>query len=455
MNQCEFCKEINEAQADGVIKEHFENGRVICSDGVWDLMPTVGCFTEGYTLLVTHAHRDSLYHCTKREKDLFQLFTELLKDLYKKAYGTGYFMFEHGVVDPAIQAPNSVNHVHLHFLPLREGYAGVEKLLADDYSFKEYVFDDMTALDRVIEENQIKAYLLYSFDESYHLVDISVNTLPSQFLRTVTYQIETGNGDEGWNWRKHSFADNMKITYDTLKQTLDDMTSGRFSERVENYEKESNWIHDLSFIERLVPGPFGKNNFLDVACGTGVIGENALKKGWHVTAVDCCKEMLDEVDGSINKVLAVAEELPFEDGSFDAVVCRQGLQYMDMPVALREMARVSSGKIILLHATVDQRDVVFWQSVFNALGYVGKSIIGSYEIQGMISDGIEDASIGEDITLYSSEKLEIPEVLCEKIGEVIAENPESVARSAISYDRSHRILSYTLEWHVIIVEKLK
>jgi SAM-dependent methyltransferase len=39
--------------------------------------------------------------------------------------------------------------------------------------------------------------------------------------------------------------------------------------------------------------------------------------------------------------LSSATELPFDDGSFEVVICQQGLQYFpDRPAAVREMARV-------------------------------------------------------------------------------------------------------------------
>jgi SAM-dependent methyltransferase len=50
-------------------------------------------------------------------------------------------------------------------------------------------------------------------------------------------------------------------------------------------------------------------------------------------------------------VMAAAESLPFPPDSFDLVVSRQGIQFMELPGAVREMARVTrpGGRIVLVN----------------------------------------------------------------------------------------------------------
>jgi SAM-dependent methyltransferase len=88
---------------------------------------------------------------------------------------------------------------------------------------------------------------------------------------------------------------------------------------------------------------------LDVACGTGFATRAAASTvGSHgsVVAIDINPTMIDKArqqptPGDVAWQIASALELPFEDGSFDAVICQQGLQFFPSPAdGLAEMHRV-------------------------------------------------------------------------------------------------------------------
>jgi demethylmenaquinone methyltransferase / 2-methoxy-6-polyprenyl-1,4-benzoquinol methylase len=90
---------------------------------------------------------------------------------------------------------------------------------------------------------------------------------------------------------------------------------------------------------------------LDVATGTGAVAiELVRRKGCSVVGVDQSPEMLSEAErrvrdaglgAHIRLVEGRAEELPFEDESFDALTFTYLLRYVAEPgAALRELARV-------------------------------------------------------------------------------------------------------------------
>jgi SAM-dependent methyltransferase len=88
---------------------------------------------------------------------------------------------------------------------------------------------------------------------------------------------------------------------------------------------------------------------LDVACGTGFATRAASTvagSGGSVAAVDINPGMIDKarshpIVGDVQWHVASALELPFEDESFEAVICQQGLQFFPTPAAgLAEMHRV-------------------------------------------------------------------------------------------------------------------
>lgn len=83
---------------------------------------------------------------------------------------------------------------------------------------------------------------------------------------------------------------------------------------------------------------------LDVACGSGVIAKQAAKQGASVTGVDIAPRML-EIAARLNPECtfreASVESMPYEDGTFDALVCAFGIgHFPDPPAAVAECARV-------------------------------------------------------------------------------------------------------------------
>lgn len=85
---------------------------------------------------------------------------------------------------------------------------------------------------------------------------------------------------------------------------------------------------------------------LDVACGSGVVAKHAARRGASVTGIDIAPRML-ELAAKLNPGCTFregsADSMPFEDGTFDAVVCAFGIgHFPDPPGAVAECARVVS-----------------------------------------------------------------------------------------------------------------
>ena len=117
-------------------------------------------------------------------------------------------------------------------------------------------------------------------------------------------------------------------------------------------------IHEL-VIERLAPAAGDK--WLDLACGTGAVAERASAAGAAVTGLDLApvlietaKERADELGLDISYVVGDAEQLDFEDASFDKVSSTCGIMFTpDHEAAARELARVTKpgGRIALANWT--------------------------------------------------------------------------------------------------------
>ena len=81
-------------------------------------------------------------------------------------------------------------------------------------------------------------------------------------------------------------------------------------------------------------GAIGNKRLLDVACGTGHIAGVAADRGAQSEGIDFASTMVEKAKGRYPGVSfreGDAEQLPYDDSSFDAVACGFGLLHMARP----------------------------------------------------------------------------------------------------------------------------
>jgi len=124
------------------------------------------------------------------------------------------------------------------------------------------------------------------------------------------------------------------------------MSKDVWSERAQAYRESA--IHasgdDLDLtVEWCEPGE--GVTVLDVATGGGHVARRLREAGATVVTVDPAPGMKPDV-------IAPAEHLPFADDSFDAVACRVAAHHFsDVVAAVKEMARVASGRVVVCDNT--------------------------------------------------------------------------------------------------------
>jgi ubiquinone/menaquinone biosynthesis C-methylase UbiE/catechol 2,3-dioxygenase-like lactoylglutathione lyase family enzyme len=96
----------------------------------------------------------------------------------------------------------------------------------------------------------------------------------------------------------------------------------------------------------------GPGSLLEVGVGSGRLLARLAERGWDVVGIDAAPRMLELTRARVPGVkleVARAEELPFEDASFDVVVAVGVLEYADPEASLRELARVlrPAGRAVL------------------------------------------------------------------------------------------------------------
>lgn len=156
-------------------------------------------------------------------------------------------------------------------------------------------------------------------------------------------------------------------------------------------------------------GDVKRKRVLDIGCQYGVFSFFLAEKGALVTGMDisqrwigrCGREAITKHgDKSFDFMVGDAQELPFEDESFDVVVCSEVIEHVDHPGnVLSEINRVlvPGGVLVLSTPNTTSYYVKLWQAL--------KKVLPMKQIKGILQKilriSIEDA--------YERVRLQLPE----------------------------------------------
>lgn len=133
------------------------------------------------------------------------------------------------------------------------------------------------------------------------------------------------------------------------------------------WSREDRWeSHSFRDADALVNQilSLGGKGVLDVGCGMGKLVHTMRGRGIDAQGLDIAQRVVDEGNRQSPDAFHVGSilEIPFEDDSFDTVVCTDVLEHLDrndVPQALAELSRVCSGSLYATIATRMDRDK-FW-----------------------------------------------------------------------------------------------
>lgn len=183
--------------------------------------------------------------------------------------------------------------------------------------------------------------------------------------------------------------------------------------------RQSLWLRDSWFwlLETKVLGDYAhtdrKPTALDVGCGPGMVIE-MLEELLEVRGIDLDPAMVDTcLEKRLNVRQAAAEELPFDDGSFDIVYCSFLLLWVKDPVkVVSEMKRVSNRWVICMAepdfgARIDYPDEVapLRQLVIDGIRRDGGDPLVGRKLRSVYSKCGLDSEIGVHPGIWSIDKL--------------------------------------------------
>jgi ubiquinone/menaquinone biosynthesis C-methylase UbiE len=163
------------------------------------------------------------------------------------------------------------------------------------------------------------------------------------------------------------------------------------------------WTDDLILTAECRDG----DHVLDVACGTGLVANRinlVSRKLCAITGIDINEAMLTVArrNPQIEWHQGSATELPFADGSFDVVLCQQGLQYFpDRDKAMREMARVivPGGRIALNVWGALERQPFYAALVDGIATFLGADARSALELPFSLNTAEELRTLAQDAGL--------------------------------------------------------
>ncbi len=193
---------------------------------------------------------------------------------------------------------------------------------------------------------------------------------------------------------------------------------------------------------------------VDVACGTGIIARLAAERvgpRGSVAGLDVDPDMVEvarSTSGDIDWRVADAGDMPFDDDTFDVVLCQMGLMFMeDRPGALAEMRRVLApgGRLVLntpgrIQPLFERMEEAIVEHISADLGGFVRAVFSLHDPEAL-GDLVRDAGFREVSTRESSVRLELPapaEFLWQYInltpmGPLVAQAPEP-AKAAMEED---------------------
>jgi len=127
-----------------------------------------------------------------------------------------------------------------------------------------------------------------------------------------------------------------------------------FRRRSGRYHRSSNWVGDRELLDKIfaLAAVRGGETVLDLATGTGIVAGRFRGQVKEVIGLDISADMTRQASACVDRmIISPIESIPLESESVDVCVCRQGLQFVSLPEAVEEIARVlrPGGRAVFCH----------------------------------------------------------------------------------------------------------
>jgi ATP adenylyltransferase len=168
--------------------------RILLESSSFAVIPSLGPLTSGHSLLCPKAHVRSFAQLSPAGEPEYLALKTGLRTALGEIYGPGVALFEHGMARTGDRVLCTVDHAHLHFVPVPQafdlGISGAPGWMAFDGS--------LAALHQLAGAGE---YILYESPEGESwILTAEDRVLESQYMRRIIAR-HLGN-TASWNWRE-------------------------------------------------------------------------------------------------------------------------------------------------------------------------------------------------------------------------------------------------------------
>ncbi len=174
----------------------------------FSVFPALGHLVEGYTIVVSREHEVCMGALTATEWNELEDVKVYIRKTTEPKFGPITF-FEHGSVTDLVPSGSSVNHAHVHAIPISDsswkqilGLSNLSPVSSVDFARDSFVKD--------------RTYLLVERPNGVFYGFWPDQGLPSQYLRRL---VSRAVGEDGrWNWRYYPFHERVTATLERLRK---------------------------------------------------------------------------------------------------------------------------------------------------------------------------------------------------------------------------------------------
>ena len=169
------------------------------------ILPTVGSLVDGYILVVSKRHINSMSELTKNEMDEYNFIIEKYRNIFRDIYGKYPIVFEHGspVSDNSIRA-NSVIHAHSHIV--NHAYLDEPKIIKR-LNFK--------PIQRIEDIKSNENYIMYINNNNFKYVTYNFEPISQLMRKLIAKDLKY---EDKFDWKKEKFMDNIIKTVLKVKE---------------------------------------------------------------------------------------------------------------------------------------------------------------------------------------------------------------------------------------------
>ncbi len=194
MNHCIFCDIDNNKVENTIIDE----------TNKFYILPSIGALVDGYVLVVSKRHLNSMSELTKSEMNEYKFIIEKYRNLFKNIYGKFPIVFEHGspLLDSDMKA-NSVVHAHTHIVNHQyiDENAIIKKL-------------NLATIDKINNISNNKNYIMYMNSNGSCYVTYNFEPISQMMRKLIAKDLGFENK---FDWKKEMFLNNINSTIEKLK----------------------------------------------------------------------------------------------------------------------------------------------------------------------------------------------------------------------------------------------